>query len=129
MDKASEDTGVIKEATEGKTVQVTVQGAPGPEEANAKSFIGKLVKAVKDLGFYPKGNPAVRAAMQQCEESQSAVVGNNGALTLVVSKDQFYLEDRPLFSIDSPERRLAAELFGLGVRRISCSFARLRCIP
>ena len=118
MDNSSEDTRVIQEATEDKTVQATVQGAPNGRETGAKSLIGKLVKAVKDLGFYPKGNPAVRVAMEQCEESQSEAIGNDGPLTLIISKDQFYLGDCPLFSVDSPERRLAAGLFGLGVRRI-----------
>jgi len=119
MGNSSEDIGVTQEATANRTAQPAVQGAPNHREASARSLISKLVKAVKDMGFYPKGNPAVRAAMQQCEESQSDAIENNGALTLIISKDQIYLQDHALFSLDAPERRFAAELFGLGVRRIS----------
>jgi HEAT repeat protein len=119
MGGSSEDMGVTEEASKNGSVHPPAQGAPDPREASVKSFIGKLVKAAKDLGFYPKGNPAVQAAMRQCEQSQDEIIGNNGALTLIISKDQFYLEDRPLFPLVGPERTLAAELFGLGVRRIS----------
>jgi len=119
MDNSSEDTRVTQEASKNGTIQPPAQGAPNPREASVKSFIGKLVKAAKDLGFYPKGNPAVQTAMRQCEQSQEEIIGDNGALTLIISKDQFYLEDRPLFPRGGPERTLAAELFGLGVRQIS----------
>jgi len=118
MDSSSEDTSAIKGETKEESVQAPVQGAQGPRETGARVLIGKLVRAVKALGFYPKGNPAVRDAMEQCELSQSEVLGSDGPLTLTISRDQFYLEGCPLFSVDNPERRLAAELFGLGVRRM-----------
>ena len=119
MDNSSEHIGPTHEASKSGTVQPPAQGAPNPRDASVKSFIGKLVKAAKDLGFYPKGNPAVQAAMRQCEQSQEEIIGDNGALILIISKDQFYFEDRPLFPLGGPERTLAAELFGLGVRQIS----------
>lgn len=95
------------------------QVAPDLKDSSVREFIGKLVKARKDLGFYPNGNPAVRTAMQKCEEVQSETVADYGAVSLVISRDQFYVGGRPLFRSESPERRFAAELFVLGVRRMS----------
>jgi len=88
-------------------------------EAAVREFVSKMTKAKKDLGFYPSGNPAIRAAMEQCEASQAEVIGNHGAFTLLISKDQFYLHDQPLFPPQTPESRFAAELFTLGLRHIS----------
>ena len=95
-----------------------MQHASDARQNGVRAFIGKLLKARKDLGFYPPGNPAIRAAMQQCKEAQSEVMRKRAALDLLISRDQFFLADRPLFPMESPERRFAAELFVLGVRRI-----------
>jgi|GEM_PF-2135562 len=91
----------------------------GACEAGVRGFVSKLAKAKKDLGFYPSGNPAIHAAMEQCAASQAEVVGTHGAVTLLISKDQFYCHDQPLFPPQTPESRFAADLFTLGLRRIS----------
>jgi len=101
-----------------RSVELPEQAARDVRETNVKSFIGKLLKAEKDLAFYPRGNPAVVDAMRQCEDAQSKAIGNRGTISLFVSRDHFFLDNRPLFPAASPERRFAAELFLLGVRRV-----------
>jgi len=119
MANSSEEEGITPEPATDDTADSRAYAEPSQRETGVKRFIGKLVKARKDLSFYPKGNPAVQASLEECERSQSEAIGRHGAQALIVSRDQFYLDDRALFDPDAPERRFAAELFGLGVRRIS----------
>jgi hypothetical protein len=118
MGESVQQPGVNGQAVVHTVAEPPPQVASDAREASSKAFIGKLVKARKDLAFYPKGNPAVRKAIQACEEAQSETIANHGALDLVISKDQFYADGRPLFRSESPERKFAAELFVLGLRRI-----------
>jgi hypothetical protein len=119
MDSLSTQTNDKRDVARNEVDLSQSRSDPGSFEAAVRGFVSKLAKAKKDLGFYPRGNPAIQAAMGQCEASQAEVIGNDGPLTLLISKDQFYLRDQPLFPPQTPESRFAAHLFTLGLRRIS----------
>ncbi len=119
MDSLSTQTSGNMDVPKNKVDLCPPRAESGSLEACVRAFVSKLAKAKKDLGFYPRGNPAIQAAIEQCEASQAEVIRDYGALTLLISKDQFYLYDQPLFPPHTPESRFAANLFTLGLRRIS----------
>ena len=119
MAESTQQPGADRETMVDKPVESSAQVAPDAGESGVRELIGKLLKARKNLALYPQGNPAVRAAMQQCEEAQSEAIRKHGVVNLLISRDQFFVGNHPLFPPEFPERRFAAELFVLGVRQLS----------
>ncbi len=80
--------------------------------------ITTLLKAQKDIRFYPPNSPVIDESLENAVAAIRSVYRSVSPVVFEVRQRQFFVDNVPLFNDTDPECEFAEQLFGLGVRII-----------
>lgn len=85
---------------------------------NLEKALKGLVKLVKAGRFYPSGHPALKAAAEEAREVFAPLLRPDDHLGLVIRKEGFFLDDKPLSPQNPILKNLALGLFARRIHRL-----------
>jgi len=92
------------------------QGLTSSQLATLRQFVTALLKAAKDISFYPCNSPVIAQSLDQVISVLQNVVAMADPVVFGVQQNQCLVRGNRLLDDLGPEQRFATHLFGLGVR-------------